>query len=351
MVESLVGRDAASGVVLEEVVEEVEAALAEVGGGGGAEAADDVGGGPERVDGPVLLVLGEVAHGGPHGEVGRAHDLEDGHELLLRVGAGEERAPRGHLGEDAARGPHVDRRRVLGRAHEHVGRAVPERDDLVRERAHRDPKRAREPKVRELQVAALVDQQVLRLQVAVQHAVVVAERNSLQQVPHQRVDRRRVQPAPAKVHKLLQVLVQKLKHQRQLPLRVDHVVQPHNVRVHQLLQQRDLPDRRARHPLVNAVQPDPLQRHNLPRLPVLRLVHHPVRPLTHLLQLRVLVHLARCPPVSPCDVVWGRCGFFNTRTINQSVTQCFCLFESGGSGGKERGKKSATRKKKREKKR
>ena len=57
---------------------------------------------------------------------------------------------------------------------------TPQRDDFVRERLDRDRKRARQAEIGELQHAVAVDQQVLRLQIAVQHAVRVAERQAPQ---------------------------------------------------------------------------------------------------------------------------------------------------------------------------
>lgn len=44
----------------------------------------------------------------------------------------------------------------------------------MRVRAHRDPERPREPKVGELEVVVLVDEQVLRLQVPMEYPVRVA---------------------------------------------------------------------------------------------------------------------------------------------------------------------------------
>lgn len=122
--------------------------------------------------GEGLLPVGELPHARPAVLVRRAHDLEDLEELVdLRV-AREQRAVVDHLDEDAADGPDVDGRRVRLGAEQDLGRAVPERDDLVRVRAHGDAKRAREPKVGELElVARALDEQVLGLEVAVQDAV------------------------------------------------------------------------------------------------------------------------------------------------------------------------------------
>ena len=70
--------------------------------------------------------------------------------------------------------PDVDVCGVLGGAEEDVGRPVPERDHFARVRLDRDGARARQPEVGQLQVPALRDQQVLRLQVPVQDAPRVA---------------------------------------------------------------------------------------------------------------------------------------------------------------------------------
>ena len=81
--------------------------------------------------------------------------LEDLRELVLRVRAGEQRAPRRHLHEDAPDGPDVDRRGVLACAEQDLGRTVPQRHHVVRVRAHGDPERTREPKVGDLQLPVL----------------------------------------------------------------------------------------------------------------------------------------------------------------------------------------------------
>ena len=82
--------------------------------------------------------------------------------------------------KNASRGPHVDRGRVELGAEEDVRRAVPQRDDLGRVAPHRDAERPRQPEVGQLQLAALVDEQVLGLQVAVQDVAAVAVREAAQ---------------------------------------------------------------------------------------------------------------------------------------------------------------------------
>ena len=56
------------------------------------------------------------------------------------------------------------------------------------------------------------------------------------------------------------------------------------------VEEGDLAERGGRDPFLVHLEPGLLQRHQLPRRLVLRLVHLPVRPLTDLLELLVLVH-------------------------------------------------------------
>jgi hypothetical protein len=109
-------------------------------------------------------------------------DLED--LVNLRV-TREERLARAHLSEDAANGPHVDAGGVLPTSQQNLWRAVPQCDDLVRVCAQRDTERARETEIGELKVEVVVDEEVLRLQVAVQNAVSMAVTHALGQLHHE----------------------------------------------------------------------------------------------------------------------------------------------------------------------
>ena len=95
--------------------------------------------------------------------------------------------------------------------------------------AHWDPEGSRETKVCQLQLALAVDQQILRLQVAVQDTVLVAELHAAYELEKKGLEDPEVAAAVAVVEVLLQILVQVLKDQRQLVLRVHYVVQPHDV--------------------------------------------------------------------------------------------------------------------------
>ena len=119
--------------------------------------------------------------------------------INFRVAREEWDAAHDHLRKDASDGPHVDGGRIVARAKKHLGRAVPQRDNLsndrfparryareeikckikkdtylVRVRAHGDAKRAGEPKIGQLEVVPLVDEEILRLEVAMQDPVRVA---------------------------------------------------------------------------------------------------------------------------------------------------------------------------------
>ena len=69
------------------------------------------------------------------------------------------------------------RRGVLPAAHQDIWRPVPQRDHLVRVAANRNPKRPRQPKIGQLQRPGVGDKEVLRLQIPVQDAVLVAVRH------------------------------------------------------------------------------------------------------------------------------------------------------------------------------
>jgi hypothetical protein len=85
------------------------------------------------------------------------------------VAAGEERAAVDELHEDAADGPDVDGRRVVGGVEQQLGRAVPPRHHVLRHHVAVGG-RARQPEVADLEVAVGAEQQVAGLEVAVDHA-------------------------------------------------------------------------------------------------------------------------------------------------------------------------------------
>ena len=136
----------------------------------------------------VRLVLGKLADAGPGALRRRAHEAEDLLQLVVVGRAGKQRPARVHLCHDAAGGPDVDAGVVGAGAEQDVRGAVPQRDDLVGEGVDGDAERPRQPEICELELALCVDEQVLRLQVAVQYTVVVAEGDTAQQLLHEGLD-------------------------------------------------------------------------------------------------------------------------------------------------------------------
>lgn len=325
MDDGLLGGNAAGRVIDEEVVEQVEAHVVQRGDNGGdvglvplGERGLEVGEGGDA--GPVLLrgrtenaVTVSRAEGSAGDGLCVPEDLED--LVNLRV-AREQRLAGAHLSKNAANRPHVDAGRVLAAAEQDLGRAVPQGDDLVGVCAERHAKGAGEPKIGELEVAVFVDEQVLRLEVAVQDAVGVAVAHALAQLHHELLDHGVVhdqclarQPRALgqrlataalvdgqRLHVLLEVAVEELKHQVQLvAVGVHNVEQAHNVRVVHLLEQRDLADGRRRHALVLGLEADLLERHDALVLggEVARLVYDTVCALPNLLHLLVVFHGGR----------------------------------------------------------
>ena len=99
--------------------------------------------------------------------------------MVLVRRAGEQRAAGVHFRHDAPGGPDVDAGVVGPAAQEDVRRAIPQGDDLVGEGVDGDAERAGETEIRQLQLAFVVDQQVLGLEVSMQDAVLVAEGDAL----------------------------------------------------------------------------------------------------------------------------------------------------------------------------
>ena len=138
--------------------------------------------------GETALEIGERGHAGPVCFGRSAEDAEDLEDLVNFGVAWEQRLAGGHLSEDAANGPHVDTSGVLATTEQNLGRAVPESDDFVSVGAERDTKSASQTKIGQLQVALLVDEQVLWLEVAVQDAVGVAVARALEELESELLD-------------------------------------------------------------------------------------------------------------------------------------------------------------------
>lgn len=125
---------------------------------------------------------------------------------------------------------------------------------------------------------------------SVQHSVRVAERDTLDQLLQVGLDEETLKLLSDIVEVLLEVLLEELEDEVQLLVLVDDVAQSHDVLVRQLLQERDLADRRRRDTLILRLEADLLQGNDLLRHLVLRLVDDSVSSLANLLELRVALH-------------------------------------------------------------
>uniref|UniRef100_A0A147BDZ8 Putative secreted protein n=1 Tax=Ixodes ricinus TaxID=34613 RepID=A0A147BDZ8_IXORI len=126
------------------------------------------------------LVIWQLGHTWPRVLGRSAQRPEDAEELVnLRV-AVEERPLVDHLNEDARDAPNVNGGGVAGRAEQYLRGPVPERDNLVGVHPDRDAEGPGQPKVGQLNVALLVDEKVLRLQISVEYPPPVAEQNPFQ---------------------------------------------------------------------------------------------------------------------------------------------------------------------------
>ena len=154
------------------------------------------------IDMKVRLVLGKLRNTRPR-PLGRGpHEAKYLLQLVLVRRPRKQRTARVHLRHDTPRAPDIDRRIVRARPEEHVRRAVPQRHDFIGEGVNRDAEGAGEAEVGELELALLVDEQVLRLQVPVQHAVLVAEGDAPEELVGEGFDGRGVElgVVAARVH-------------------------------------------------------------------------------------------------------------------------------------------------------
>lgn len=206
-----------------------------------------------------VLVLGvhllDLLHGGS------AEDLDDLHELVGGRLAGEEGLAEEHFGGHAPHGPHVDGAGVLGGSEDQLGRAVVAGADVghVRLSLHESLGRA---EVADLErVRGRVDQDVLRLDVAVAYPDPLQVRDPAEHLvavhlqQHVREDLLRLPVVP---HQLAQRFRDVLHHQIQInivrplhqtctktpylvSLREVRMQQAHAARVVQLLNDQVLP--------------------------------------------------------------------------------------------------------------
>ena len=135
---------------------------------------------------------------------------------------------------------------------------------LVRESVDRHAEGPGKTKVSDLQLALLVDQQVLWFQVTMEDPIFVTEGCSLQKLIHEAAHCCGIKSATFAVgiHVLLEISVAVLEDENQLGLGVDNIIESDNVDMLQLLHQRDFADRSRRSPFLG-IKVNLLERNNL----------------------------------------------------------------------------------------
>ena len=262
VVEGLVCGDSAGGVELQQALDE------RVGGGGVLSEALRHAGGIELLrdelePGVDLVAVGEEQRG-PRLGGGRAAELGDQLDLVDLVSAGEDGLARQQLGHDAADGPHIHGTVVVDGAEQKLWGAVPQRDDAVGVRGvELQIFGPGEPKVGELELSFVVDEEVGALDVTVEDLLHVAVVEPLEQLLDVALDmglfevfawRLVDQPSEVMGHVLKDhedaAAFSMGVRRRRLQVADHDLFQVDDVGVVELLQNLDLPDRCDREPLV-----------------------------------------------------------------------------------------------------
>lgn len=185
---------------------------------------------PQQLTQFVRFVAGQMRHARPRLLCRCSEQLKNLVQLIVRIPDARKRRHAGdHLDEYATNAPHVQRRRVVGAAEQNVcsngnkmrlvhadqtdafkpklqtWRPIPQRHHLVRVRVTWHTLGARQPKIGQLQFAALADQQILRLDVAMQDASLVAVRQTAQQLEQEEAHVAMIEAAAVPFHVLRQV--------------------------------------------------------------------------------------------------------------------------------------------------
>ena len=130
----------------------------------------------------MLIIEGQLCEARPVLRRRCASDLKDFDQLITVVLTGKQGLSVHNLGEDAANRPDVDRSCVVFGAKQDIGCTVPQSDDLVSEVLDRDAEGASETEICQLQQTFSVDEQVLRLEVSMEHFVPMTLLYSVQEL-------------------------------------------------------------------------------------------------------------------------------------------------------------------------
>lgn len=237
-------------------------------------------------------VVGQRAHARPQVVRGRAERVEDLAELIELVHARQVGRAQHELCQDAAGAPHVDGAAVLPGAKEQLRRPVPYSADHGGHVPVGAPVDAREAKVTNLNLSVGPDEQILGLEVSVQHEVRVAVLEPSQQHEHVALDVGLREHDGLVLDDVVQVVGQDLEHDVHRVVGHKHVEQLDDVRVFELGLQLDLAQRREVHPVLKLPALELLDGHAPPRGLLHRRVHDAEGALTQHRPALVPLHFA-----------------------------------------------------------
>lgn len=109
-------------------------------------------------------------------------------ELVFVRGTWEKRTAGVHLRHNTPCAPDVNRGIVSSRAEKDIWCAIPQGHDFIGEGVNRDAECSGETKIGKLEYTLRVYEQVLRLQISVQHPVVMTECDTAEELVHETPD-------------------------------------------------------------------------------------------------------------------------------------------------------------------
>ena len=137
----------------------------------------------------------------------------DQKQLVHLVIARKDRLPVDQFPQNTGNGPHVGTFAILGVAEEQLGRAVPACGDIVRDRLVRLRQQTGEAEVTQLELIALVDQEVFGLDVSVDDLVGMHVLNGLDELVNDLFDVFRVQTVGGLFQNVEQGFLHEFKHE------------------------------------------------------------------------------------------------------------------------------------------
>lgn len=187
------------------------------------------------------FVIRQRSHSRPNVFSWRSENAEHAEELIDFWISLEQWFARCHFGKDATNWPNINWTWVTLRTKQDFGCSVPQCDDLVSIIANRNAEWASQAEISNLDNAFLVDEQVLRLQIAMQDTTAMTEEHCGGDLIQIAANKLRIHHflRGQWVHVLLQIHWQELEDEIKTIILHQHIFQCNNVWMLQFLQQRD----------------------------------------------------------------------------------------------------------------